>query len=105
MIGAYPQMMYNMGLIDDAERVVVQSYCDRAVAHIRSGEMLQAFEVWDQFLNGDVWPYGNYFHNVRSAHHTLQLVPTTCRRVPPLCTDEWPTNAHPLVCDPRAWHR
>jgi len=64
MIGAYPQMMYNMGLIDDAERVVVQSYCDRAVAHIRSGEMLQAFEVWDQFLNGDVWPYGNYFHNV-----------------------------------------
>ena len=26
--------------------------------------MLEAFNVWDEFLNGDVWPYGNYFHNI-----------------------------------------
>ena len=26
--------------------------------------MTAAFRVWDEFLNGDIWPYGNYFHNV-----------------------------------------
>ena len=32
-------MMYNLGLIDENEREVVQNYCDRAVALIRRGEM------------------------------------------------------------------
>ena len=64
MIPAYPSMMYNFGLVDERERAVVQDYCDRTVAHIQADRMLEAFGVWDEFLNGDVWKYGNYFHNV-----------------------------------------
>ena len=57
-------MIYNMGLCDESEKAKIQDYCDRSVALIKQGKMLEAFNVWDQFLNGDVWPYGNYFHNI-----------------------------------------
>jgi hypothetical protein len=26
--------------------------------------MKQAFDVWDEMLNGDIYPYPNYFHNI-----------------------------------------
>jgi len=64
MLPAYPDMIYNFGLCDENEKAKIQDYCDRTVAFIQQGKMLEAFDVWDQFLNGDVWPYGNYFHNI-----------------------------------------
>jgi vitellogenic carboxypeptidase-like protein len=63
MIPAYPEMMYNMGLIDVRQRRIAQEYCDKTVRFIKQQEMLNAFDVWDQFLNGDIWPYANWFHN------------------------------------------
>ena len=29
-----------------------------------AGQMKQAFDVWDEMLNGDIYPYPNYFHNI-----------------------------------------
>jgi vitellogenic carboxypeptidase-like protein len=63
MVPGYPDMLYNTGLVDDAQYLVIKGYCDRTVAHIHAGEMTLAFDVWDQMLNGDIWPYANYFHN------------------------------------------
>jgi len=63
MIPAYPAMMFNQGLIDDEQRVVIQKMCDESVANIKAGKMSAAFDVWDRMLNGDIWPYGNLFHN------------------------------------------
>jgi len=64
MVPQYPAMIYNLGLCSERERAVIQDYCDRTTALIQQGQMKAAFDVWDQFLNGDVWPYGNYFHNI-----------------------------------------
>jgi vitellogenic carboxypeptidase-like protein len=64
MIPAYPSMLYSNGLIDDAQRSVIQGYCDTAVRRILAGDMLGAFDTWDKMLNGDIWPYGNLFHNM-----------------------------------------
>lgn len=64
MIPAYPEMIYSFGLCDENEKAKIQEYCDRSVSLIQAGKMLDAFNVWDEFLNGDVWPYGNYFHNI-----------------------------------------
>lgn len=68
MIPAYPDMMYNMGLIDENQRSVVQTYCSNTVDLINQGKMLDAFNEWDKFLNGDVWPYANYFHNCSGSN-------------------------------------
>mmetsp|Transcript_12791 Transcript_12791/g.24286 ORF Transcript_12791/g.24286 Transcript_12791/m.24286 type:complete len:525 (+) Transcript_12791:223-1797(+) len=62
-IPVYPELMYNLGLVNRKQRRVVQDYCDRAVAHLRRKEYYQAFVVWDELINGDVYPYPNYFHN------------------------------------------
>lgn len=63
MVPGYADMMYNLGLIDEAQRAAVRGFTDSTVAYIKAGQMAAAFRVWDRFLNGDIWPYGNYFHN------------------------------------------
>jgi vitellogenic carboxypeptidase-like protein len=56
--------MFAQGLVDISEREVIADYCTRTVDFIEAGEMTKAFAVWDEMLNGDVYPYPNYFHNV-----------------------------------------
>jgi len=69
MIPGYPELVRNLGLASDAEVRVVKGYCDRAVNFINSGDMLSAFGVWDEMLNGDVFPYPNYFHNITGSNN------------------------------------
>ena len=70
MIPAYPDMMFAQGLVDISEREVIADYCTRTVDFIEAGEMTKAFAVWDEMLNGDVYPYPNYFHNVTGKRMT-----------------------------------
>jgi len=64
MLGGYPDMMYNQGLLSELERGLIKKLSDEAADLIRAGEYLKSFDVWDKMLNGDVWPYGNLFHNL-----------------------------------------
>ena len=64
MLGGYPDMMYNQGLLSELERDQIKNLSDEAADLIRAGEYLKSFDVWDKMLNGDVWPYGNLFHNL-----------------------------------------
>ena len=59
MLGGYPEMIYNMGLASESEKARIQKYVDDSGAAIKKGDFLGSFNIWDQFLNGDVWPYGN----------------------------------------------
>ena len=62
--------MFAQGLVDISEREVIADYCTRTVDFIEAGEMTKAFAVWDEMLNGDVYPYPNYFHNVTGKRMT-----------------------------------
>ena len=68
MIGGYPEMMFNFGLVSMKQKKVVQDYCDRCVAQIKAGNMTAAFEIWDRMLNGDIFPYPNLFHNYTGSN-------------------------------------
>ena len=68
MIPAYPDMMYNFGLADEQQKKVIQDYCQRTVQLIQSGNLTAAFRVWDEMLNGDLYPYPNYFHNITGSN-------------------------------------
>ena len=48
MIGGYPEMMFNFGLVSMKQKAVIQDYCDRCVAQIKGGNMTAAFEIWDR---------------------------------------------------------
>lgn len=68
MIPAYPDMMFNLGLADELQKAKIQEYCDDAVTLIKAGKMEDAFRVWDEMLNGDLYPYANYFHNITGSN-------------------------------------
>lgn len=36
--------------------------------NIERGDNTAAFEVWDRMLNGDIFPYPNYFHNISGSN-------------------------------------
>jgi len=36
--------------------------------NITDGDMVAAFNAWDKILNGDIWPYANYFHNITGSN-------------------------------------
>eukprot|EP00927_Polykrikos_kofoidii_P068802 TRINITY_DN64144_c0_g1_i1.p1 TRINITY_DN64144_c0_g1~~TRINITY_DN64144_c0_g1_i1.p1 ORF type:complete len:498 (-),score=58.92 TRINITY_DN64144_c0_g1_i1:84-1577(-) len=76
MIPGYPSLMANLGLATDAEVAVIQDYCDRSVNFIRQGKMTDAFNVWDEMLNGDIYPYPNYFHNITGSNNYDNLMMT-----------------------------
>lgn len=64
MLPAYPSMLYDFGLVDEEQRTRVEGYVSEAVASIRSGHMLRAFQLWDEMMNADIFPYPSYIHNV-----------------------------------------
>ena len=64
MLPGYPDMLYNQGLLSELERATVAQMSDEAAALITKGDFKGSFDVWDKMLNGDVWPYGNLFHNM-----------------------------------------
>jgi len=68
MIPGYPEMMFNLGLASELQKVKIQEYCDLAVGQIRNGNYIGAFNTWDEMLNGDVYPYPNYFHNITGSN-------------------------------------
>uniref|UniRef100_A0A7S3ZDE4 Carboxypeptidase n=2 Tax=Lotharella globosa TaxID=91324 RepID=A0A7S3ZDE4_9EUKA len=57
-------MMKGLGLADGDQLAKIQEYSDNCTALIKQGEYAAAFRVWDEMLNGDLYPYPNYFKNI-----------------------------------------
>ena len=64
----YPGLLYNFGMVDDQELEQVNQYCDSTIDLIKQNEMKKAFDVWDEFLNGDVYPYPSFYKNVTGSN-------------------------------------
>jgi vitellogenic carboxypeptidase-like protein len=64
-VAPYADEMYDFSLLSDAQHAeALATYVNPALAAIASGDYLQGFDIWDKFLNGDVWPYASYYYNV-----------------------------------------
>jgi vitellogenic carboxypeptidase-like protein len=68
MVPAYPDLIFNIGMADEREKRVLQEYSDRTVEAILDQNWQEAFEVWDEMINGDIYPYPNYFHNISGSN-------------------------------------
>lgn len=68
MVPAYAAQMFNIGMADEVQRQRIQKYTDAIVSYIKQGNRLAAFTQWDEMLNGDVFPYPNYFHNITGSN-------------------------------------
>jgi hypothetical protein len=57
MVPEYPAMLKGMGLIDSAQQKVFESYCARITTAIKAKFFSTAFAIWDEMINGDLFPY------------------------------------------------
>lgn len=67
-LGGYPDMLFNIGVASEGEKIIFQDYVTRTQKAIEVGDMRTAFEVWDEMINGDIYPYPNYYHNVTGSN-------------------------------------
>ncbi|XP_066571755.1 putative serine carboxypeptidase CPVL isoform X2 [Amia ocellicauda] len=64
MLGGYAEFMYQTGLVDEMQKQFVQQQTDLGVSYIQQKKWVEAFEVFDTLLNGDLVPYPSFFENV-----------------------------------------
>jgi len=67
MLPAYAPMLLSMGLAGAKEAAVLKDYTDRIGAAIEATQMELAFRIWDEMINGDLFPYGSYFYNLTGS--------------------------------------
>uniref|UniRef100_A0A671UUI7 Probable serine carboxypeptidase CPVL n=1 Tax=Sparus aurata TaxID=8175 RepID=A0A671UUI7_SPAAU len=63
MLGGYGEFMYQTGMIDELQREYVVQQTDLGVKLIHQEKWVEAFQVFDSLLNGDVDPYPSFFQN------------------------------------------
>ncbi|XP_044102235.1 probable serine carboxypeptidase CPVL isoform X4 [Neovison vison] len=64
IIGGYATFLYHIGLLDEKQRKYFQKQCDECVKYIKEKRWLQAFEVLDKLLDGDLTSNPSYFQNI-----------------------------------------
>lgn len=61
-------MLFDIGVADLNEKAKFEEYVTLSRRLIEEGAMYEAFTVWDEMINGDVYPYPNYYHNVTGSN-------------------------------------
>ncbi|KAG5856697.1 hypothetical protein ANANG_G00010650 [Anguilla anguilla] len=60
----YADFLYQTGLVDELQKQHVQEQTDAGVRLIQQQKWVEAFELFDSLLNGDLSPYPSFFQNV-----------------------------------------
>lgn len=63
MLGGYADFMYQTGMVDELQSQYVKQQTDTGVKLIQQEKWVEAFEVFDRLLNGDLVPYPSFFQN------------------------------------------
>ncbi|KAB5586952.1 hypothetical protein PHYPO_G00007410 [Pangasianodon hypophthalmus] len=63
MMGGYADFMYQAGMLDELQREYVKQQTDACVKLIQQEKWMEAFEVFDMLMNGDIAPYPSFFQN------------------------------------------
>lgn len=59
----FGELLFYLGMADQAEREQYEIYENKWKIHMDSGDYQSAFEVFDEMLNGDFYPYPTYYAN------------------------------------------
>ncbi|XP_076004674.1 putative serine carboxypeptidase CPVL isoform X2 [Genypterus blacodes] len=63
MLGGYAEFMYQTGMIDELQKQYVIQQTDLGVQLIQAKKWVEAFQVFDSLLNGDLTAYPSFFQN------------------------------------------
>merc|ERR1712039_974779 len=74
----YGDLLFNLGMIDEAERDVFLDYDKKILARLEQNDTVGAFKSFDEMLNGDFYSYGTYYANTTgmgSNYFNFELAP------------------------------
>jgi len=60
----FGELAYSFGIADQNQRREIDAYEKRYIAELQRGDLLAAFRIFDEFMNGDFYPYPTYFYNI-----------------------------------------
>ncbi|KAH8059708.1 serine carboxypeptidase [Aureococcus anophagefferens] len=60
----FGELLYYSGMVTLAEKQVFDAYEAKWREHMDAHELVDAFHVFDEMLNGDIYPYATYYANV-----------------------------------------
>jgi len=61
---AYSGLLYQLGLANENERTVIEDYENRIINFIKQNQLVEAFNVFDELINGDFTTYPTYYYNI-----------------------------------------
>eukprot|EP00929_Paragymnodinium_shiwhaense_P001046 TRINITY_DN101274_c0_g1_i1.p1 TRINITY_DN101274_c0_g1~~TRINITY_DN101274_c0_g1_i1.p1 ORF type:complete len:507 (+),score=134.61 TRINITY_DN101274_c0_g1_i1:74-1522(+) len=74
----FGDLLWHMGMVNQNEREVFHAYENKIQTYLDQQEVVKAFEVFDEMLNADFYPYGSYYTNVtgmETNYFNFQLAP------------------------------
>jgi len=60
----FGELLWYLGMVNHDEKTVFEQYETKFKKYLDQGEPIKAFEVFDEMLNGDFYPYPTYYANV-----------------------------------------
>jgi len=87
MVAGYSNVLYDFGLCSTPQKQVIDAWTTNILNAINSKQWTQAFDLWDQLLNGDTIPYPSYFYNITGLTDYYNLENTN----PPAAFDYYST--------------
>jgi len=60
----FGHLLFNIGMVNLHEKRQFEAYDAKMEEALAGGDFLAAFDVFDEMLNGDFYPYGTYYTNV-----------------------------------------
>ena len=77
MSQGYADIIFNAGLISPPEYMIAQSYVANITRLIENENYVEAYLVWDAFLNGDSTPGGAWFTNTTGITNYFNIATET----------------------------
>nr|KAF6302248.1 carboxypeptidase vitellogenic like [Pipistrellus kuhlii] len=76
IIGGYASLLFHIGLLDERQRKYFQKQSKKCMKYIKEEKWLQAFEVMDELLDGDL-TNPSYFQNVTGCSNYYNILQCT----------------------------
>jgi len=70
----YSDFLFHIGLADELQVARIKKYEEAIIEGIAQGELRKAFLAFDEFLNGDFYPYPTYFFNITGSNEYFNLL-------------------------------
>ncbi|XP_062925601.1 probable serine carboxypeptidase CPVL isoform X2 [Mobula hypostoma] len=77
MLGGYAEFMYQIGIVDRSQKRYIQQQTDIAMRYIQKKKWVEAFDVFDAMLNGDLTEYPSFFENVTGCSNYFNFLQCT----------------------------